>query len=195
MGFLVVNFPVTWACRQLANGPFLAATLSFMENLNLKEGTLMKLSRVISSIGVLVLVLVGCGKAKEVTNSFELKGHWLMTDFEQAGRVEKATDRDSLVLTFKDGKAAFSPTDSARGRALYRAVHRCTLGPRPYRTDRNDIVFDAVLDCSEKRIAVTKIDVDHLKLADPDNPNIVRSFVRLGEDRFLQLVAQPDRHL
>ncbi len=142
-------------------------------------------------------LVAACGAVKdktaEVSNDLNLKGHWLMTESEHASRVETAVEKESMVLTFKDGKAAFSPTDSVKGRAVYATVSHCTAGPRPYHTDKHDIVFEAVTDCPEKRVAVTQLDGDHLKFSDPDTTDVIRTFVRIDDSRYESLVAASDR--
>lgn len=146
---------------------------------------------------IAVALLSACGAVKdaadEVSNSINVKGHWLMTESERASKVEKAVERESMVLTFKDGSAAFSPTDSVKGRAVFATLSRCTAGPRPYRSEKNDIVFDAVTGCEAKRISVQRLDADRFKFADPDNGQIVRVFVRIDEARYQALVKATDR--
>ncbi len=144
-----------------------------------------------------IVCLAACGavkeKAAEVSNEINMKGHWLMTESEHSSKVSKAREKESLVLSFKEGKAAFSPTDSVKGRAVYTTLSHCTQGPRPYRTEKYDIVFEGVTDCPEKRVTVKLLDSDHLKFSDPDNSDIVRTFVRIDDARYESLVKQSDR--
>lgn len=150
------------------------------------------------SIGTAIAgLLAACGaikdKVNEVSNGLNVQGHWLMTESEHASRIEKAIENESVVLTFKDGKAAFSPTDSVKGKAVYTALSNCTAGPRPYRTENNDIVLDAIAGCPEKRVAVQRLDGDRLKFPDPANPDITRTFTRIDDNRYQALVKASDR--
>src|SRR5687767_12998987 len=99
----------------------------------------------------LIALAISCGSARdevnEIANEQRIKGHWLMTQSEHGSTIERALENESMVLTFKDGKAAFSPTDSLRGRAVYTALSRCNQAVRPYETQRNQLVFMEAVDC------------------------------------------------
>lgn len=144
-------------------------------------------------------LLAACGavkdKASEVQHGIEVQGHWLMSESEHSGKLEKVLSNDSMVLTFKDGKAAFSPVDTVKGRAVYALVSNCTAGPRPYHMEKNQIVFEAVAGCAEKRVDVQTMDHNTLKFPDPDNGDIVRTFTRIDDQRYNELVKPSDRKL
>lgn len=166
-----------------------------------KNGPLVQLNR--SATGVIALcafaMLAGCGevkeKAVEVSNGFEIQGHWLMTESKNATVVEEALENESMVLTFKEGKAAFSPTDSVQGHTLHGLLSGCTSGPRPYRMDGNQIVFETVAGCPEKRVSVIELNQTKLIFPDPDNSEIVRTFRRIDEATRAARVRPEDRKL
>lgn len=160
----------------------------------------MKLQKMLFPLGIgIVGLVVGCGavkdKAAEVSNGINVRGNWLMTESQHASTVERAVEKESVVLTFKDGKAAFSPTDSLKGKAVYATLSNCTAGPRPYHADKNDIVFDAVAGCPETRITVQQLDGGSLKFPDPSSPDITRTFVKIDDAHYEALVKASDRHL
>lgn len=139
----------------------------------------------------------GCGALKdegaEISHELNVPGHWLMTESEHTSQVEKFLEKDSLVLTFKDGKYAFSPTDSVKGQAVFAALSACTVGPRPYKTDKQDLVFEAVTECPERRVKVTVLDGDRLKFTDPYDSDVVRTFARIDRVTYERLVKPSDR--
>lgn len=149
----------------------------------------------------LTVLIIGCGKddvknnVAEVTNSIDVKGRWLMLESAEANKVAKALENESMVLTFKDGKAAFSPTNSANGFAVFKLLSDCTKGPRPYHTDKNDLVFDAVTGCAEKRVAVGTLNSTTLMFPDPEKPSITRTFTKIDDAKFNALVKPADRKL
>lgn len=151
--------------------------------------------------GLASLLFASCGKVNdaitEINNDEKIKGHWLLTGTENAGAITNAIERETVVLSFKNGQAAFSPTDSITGR-LYVSFSPCTRGPRPYRTDKNEIVFGAVAavpNCTEKRITVQQLDAQTLKFPDPDNMTLIRVFTKIDEARYFSLVKPSDRRL
>ena len=144
----------------------------------------MRTKKSILYISLALLGLISaCGavkdKVNEVENGINVQGHWLMTQSEHSSKIEKALEAESMVLTFKDGKAAFSPTDSLKGRAVFALLSNCTVGPRPYRMEKNQIVFEAVVGCEEKRVTIQTLDGDTFKCTDPDNKDIIRTFMRI----------------
>lgn len=143
----------------------------------------------------LSILFTACGKVAEVTNSLNLPGHWLMTESEHSNKLEQALENESMVLTFKDGQAAFSPTDSVKGQAVYAALSRCSSGPRPYKVQNNDLIFGAITGCKESRVKVTRLDANRLKFTDPGDPDTIRTFVRINEDKFNTLVKASDKAL
>ncbi len=144
-----------------------------------------------------VALITGCGaikdKSNEVANDINVPGHWLMVQSENGGAVEKALENESMVLTFKDGKAAFSPTDSIKGKAVYALLSGCTTGPRPYRTEKNDLVFEPVAGCDQTRIGVQRLDDASFKFLDPSDGKTMRTFVRIDEAKYHALVKPEDR--
>lgn len=156
-------------------------------------------SKIFSFCGFLALIglIAACGAAKEkveeVKNSIDVKGYWLMTESQHSSKVEKAMERESMVLAFKDGKASFSPTNSLRGHVVYSLLSACTAGPRPYRTEKNQFVFEPVVGCDEKRIVIQTLNDTTFKFADPDNADIIRTFVRIDEAKYQELVKTSDR--
>jgi hypothetical protein len=159
----------------------------------IKGGTMKVQSKLFVALIPLMGILGACGKAKEVKNELTIPGHWLMTQSEHASQVEKSIENESMVLTFQDGKAAFSPTDSVKGRAVYTVLSKCTAGPRAYHADNDQIVFEQTPDCPEKRITVQKLGDDELKFPDPDNADITRTFRRISQEKYEQLVKASDR--
>jgi len=153
-----------------------------------------------SSVAAALLLLgTSCGKVQEqvaeVTNPIELQGRWLVSESDHGGTPVKLIENESLVLTFKDGKAAFAPTDSIKGLAVYTAVHDCTKGPRDFRAEGNDIVFSATPNCAESRITIQQVDASTLKFPDPSDTNVVRVLRRINEDQYLALVKESDRKI
>ncbi len=142
-------------------------------------------------------LMTGCGaikdKANQVANDINLPGHWLMVKSENGGTVEKALENESMVLTFKDSKAAFSPTDTLKGRAVFALLSRCTAGPRPYRTEKHLIVFEAVAGCEEKRVSVERLDDATFKFLDPSDSKTMRTLVRIDEAKYQALITPGDR--
>lgn len=142
--------------------------------------------------------IAGCGakeKMTEINNAIDVKGNWLMTQSEHANVIETALEKESMVLTFKDGKAAFSPTDSLIGRAAFALLSNCTVGPRPYHVDKNQIVFEAVAGCDEKRLTVQTLNDTTFKFPDPDNIAVIRTFRRIDDATYHSLVKASDRKL
>jgi len=145
---------------------------------------------------LLVGFIAGCGakeKANEIKNEFNIRGHWILT--EQTGSPARILENESMVLTFKDGKAAFSPTNSVKGRAAYALLSDCTKGPRPYRIENNVIVLENVTNCPEKRVAIQELNSDAFKCADPDKAEVIRTFGRIDEAKYHALVLPNDRKL
>ena len=144
-----------------------------------------------------VALMTGCGaikdKANETKNDLALPGHWLMAQTENSGAIAKAIENESVVLTFKDSKAAFSPTDTLKGRAVFALLSRCTVGPRPYRTEKNIIVLEAVAGCDEMRASVEQVDGTTFKFTDPSDSKTVRTMVRIDEAKYQALVKAEDR--
>ncbi len=155
-----------------------------------------KVIGVLSILTVLALV-TACGAVKdkiaEMGNSIDVKGHWLMTESEKSNLVEKAIEKESMVLTFQDGKAAFAPTDSVKGLAVFTLLSGCTAGPRPYHMEKDQIVFDAVAGCEERRITVQVLDATTFKFPDPEINELVRTFHRIDESTYQSLVKVADR--
>ena len=149
------------------------------------------------TLGSLVLFMASCGavkdKVNEVTNAQRIKGHWLMTNSEHGGTVENFIENESVVLTFKDDKAAFSPTDSVRGVAVFATIPKCTAGPRNYTTENNDLVLPANPDCGEKRVTVSELSDTTLKFPDPETPDVTRVFVKIDEAKYEALVKASER--
>jgi hypothetical protein len=173
---------------------------TFVAQPNVKEIP-MKLKNGLKLVLLTAFVLVGCGKedvknkVAEVTNSIDVKGRWLMVESSEANKVAKALEKESMVLTFKDGKAAFAPTDSLKGKAVFAGLSNCTAGPRPYHTDKNDLVFDAVTGCAEKKVTVATLNATTLAFADPEKPTITRTFTKIDEAKFQAIVKPADRKL
>lgn len=138
-------------------------------------------------------LMTGCGaikdKANEVNNDINLPGHWLMVQSAGGNFLENET----VVMTFKDSKAAFSPTDTLKGRAAFALLSRCTAGPRPYRTEKHIIVFEAVAGCEEKRVSVERLDDATFKFLDPSDSKTMRTLVRIDEAKYNALVKAEDR--
>lgn len=145
----------------------------------------------------MVGMIASCGAVKdeatEIRNDAKIKGHWLMTESEHSNQVEKVLENESMVLTFKDDKAAFSPTDSVKGQTVYALLSKCTKEVRPYKTDKNQVVFVAVPECPERRVTVEKLDDTTLKFPDPDNGDITRTFQKIDDERYFNLVKASDR--
>ena len=138
-------------------------------------------------------LMTGCGaikeKANEANNAMNLPGHWLMVQTDGGSVLENET----VVLTFKDNKAAFSPTDTLKGRAVFALMSRCTAGPRPYRTEKHIIVLEAVAGCEEKRVSVERVDDTTFKFLDPSDSKTLRTLARIDEAKFQALVKAEDR--
>lgn len=151
----------------------------------------------LSWMGLAVLAVLGCGKVEEAVNEVQnenkLQGHWLLTETEHASQIERLVAKESIVLSFKDKKAAFSPTDSIKGQEVYGAIDECSRGPRPYKTDGNDLVFEAVTNCPEIRLKIQEISDNTLKLPDPKSPDKTRVFQKIDESNYNQLVKASDR--
>ncbi len=145
----------------------------------------------------LTLLTVSCGKVKdgidEIANDRRIQGHWLLSQSEHAGVIERALEKESVVLTFQDGKAAFSPTDSVKGTAVYKTLSACSQGPRPFTTDKQQLVFLANGICPEKRVTIQQLDANTLKFPDPDNNDITRVLGKISEDQYKALVKASDR--
>lgn len=153
-----------------------------------------------SLLGLSFLLITACGakdKAKEISSELNIKAkinnHWLMTQSEHASKVENWVENESLVLTFKDGKAGFSPADSVKGHAVYATLSRCTAETRPFQVDNNQLIFEAVPGCGEKRVTVEKIDDNTLKFPDPENGDITRTFVKINDETYSRLVKASER--
>lgn len=146
-----------------------------------------------------IFVLVACGAVKdkvtEVRNDFEVQGSWLMTQSEHSSQIEKFIENESMVLTFKDGKAAFSPTNSVKGRAVHALLSKCIVGPRRYKMEKNQIVFEAIVGCEERRVTIEALDQSSFKVIDPEDGETVRTFRRITEDAYHKLVKSADRKL
>ncbi len=146
---------------------------------------------------LLPLLNLSCGKVTDAVtgaiNESQIQGHWLLRESEHSSKIEKALENESMVLTFKDSKAGFSPTDSLKGQAVYATVSRCTQGPRSYQVEGKQFIFLANPDCPEKRITVQQVDATTLKFPDPDNADTTRVFTKIDENRYLQLVKASDR--
>lgn len=158
-----------------------------------------KKSMLYVSLAAVLGLISACGAVKdkvaEVENGINVQGHWLMTQSQHSNLIEKALEGESMVLTFKDGEAAFSPTDSLKGRAAYALLSNCEAGPRPYRMEKDQIVFAAVVGCEEKRSTIQTLDGNTFKCTDLDNKDIVRTFVRISDAKYQDLVKQSDRKL
>jgi len=139
-------------------------------------------------------LLASCGAedaVNEVSNELQVRGHWVMSESDNAGVIEKGIDpKNSLVITFADGSATFEPANTLKGKAVYSALSACVKGPRPYKTENNDLVFPAVTNCPELRVTVIKLDGDVLKFPDPENKSITRTFAKIDDVRYQQLVHQ-----
>lgn len=142
-------------------------------------------------------LLVACGavkdKANEISNDSKIQGHWLMTEAEHSSKVEKALENESVVLTFKDSKAAFSPTDTVKGRAVFALLSKCETEVRPYKTDKNQIVFAPVTGCAENRITVQTLDATTLKFPDPQDGDVTRTFRKISDEIYATLVKSSER--
>lgn len=158
--------------------------------------------KTIRNLGTLIgatslLFAVGCGKVKdevtEAQNEMRVEGHWLMNGSEHASDLQKFAEKESMVLTFKDGKAAFSPTDSAKGKTVHATLSACLQKVRNYKTEKNQFVFLAEGDCPELRVTVQQLDDKALKFPDPDHNDITRSFERIDENRYQSLVKKSDQ--
>ena len=148
-------------------------------------------------VALLLLFTLSCGKITDAVtgaiNDGQIQGHWLLVESEHSSKIEKALENESMVLTFKDSKAGFSPTDSLKGQAVYATLSRCTQGPRSYKVEGKQFIFLASADCPEKRISVQQISDTALKFPDPDNNDTTRVFIKVDENRYLQLVKASDR--
>jgi hypothetical protein len=146
-----------------------------------------------------VFALVACGAVKdkvtEVKNDFEIQGSWLMTQSEHSSKIEKFLENESMVLTFKDSKAAFSPTDSVKGRAVHALLSKCLVDPRRYRMEKNQIVFEAVVGCEERRVTIEALDQSNFKAIDPEDGETIRTFRRISEEVYHKLVKPSERKL
>jgi hypothetical protein len=146
-----------------------------------------------------ILSLASCGKIQEVvtqtSNQIQLPGHWLMTESEHSSAVDKFLENESLVLSFADGKMAFSPADSAKGQAVYSTLSDCTKGPRAYRVEGKQIVLPAIPGCAERRVNLEMLNATTLKFPDPDKSDVTRVLVRIDEARYHSLVKASDRKL
>lgn len=143
--------------------------------------------------------VASCGKIKdkvdEVSNSQKVQGHWLQTESENAGAIQKTLENESIVLSFKDDRAAFAPTDSTKGQLVYATLSHCLAGPRSFRTDGNQLVFPAEGDCPEKRVDIQQLDDNSLKFPDPENPKTVRTFIKIDNAAYSKKVKAADRRL
>jgi len=150
-------------------------------------------------IGVASLFLVmSCGKVNdavtETKNETRIEGHWLMNASEHTGEISKLAEKESVVLTFKDGKAGFSPTDSIKGQTVYAAAFdECLQKVRAYNAEKNQFVFPAVDACPEIRVTVQQLDDKTLKFPDFKDNNITRVFERIDENRYQALVKKSDQ--
>jgi len=149
------------------------------------------------AVALIPLLTLSCGKINDAVtgaiNDSQIQGHWLLLESEHSSKIEKALENESMVLTFQDSKAAFSPTDSVKGQAVYATLSRCSQGPRDYKVEGKQFIFVAGSDCPEKRITVQQLDSTTLKFPDPDNADTTRVFTKIEESRYLQLVKASDR--
>ena len=150
-----------------------------------------------AAIGLALLSACGAVQdaADKINNSFNAPGHWLMVSSETSGTVAKAIENESVVLTVKDSKVAFSPVSTVKGKAVYATLSNCTKGPRPYRTEKNDIILAPVAGCAEKRVTVNTLSGDQFKFPDPEDNRVLRVFQRIDDAKFQALVKPEDRKL
>jgi hypothetical protein len=149
------------------------------------------------SIPLGLALVAGCGAVKDtatqIKNGFDIQGHWLMTKSEHSNAVANAVENQSMVLTFKDGKAAFSPTDSIQGRAVFALLSHCTAGPRPYHMDKDQLVLEPITGCGQESVTIDTLDNNTLKFPDPDDTDTTRTFQRIDESKYDSLVKTSDR--
>jgi hypothetical protein len=146
------------------------------------------------------LIFAACGKVQdkvtEVKNDQRIKGSWLLVSTENNGTVLNSLEKESLVLTFKDEKTAFSAvSDSPKAKALLTALNNCTAGPRPYKIDKDQIVLSDIVNCPQKQAPILTLDDTTLKFADPNAPQTVRVFRKLSDDEYQTRVKPADRRL
>ena len=152
-------------------------------------------------LGVLSVLIFGCGKevqqvkqaVQEAANAYNVEGHWLMVESDHSNDIEKIVEKESMVLTFNDKTAAFSPVDTLKGKGVFTLLEGCNAGPRPYKVDKNQLVFEKFQDCEEVRVDIEKLDGNTLKFADPTDRDTIRTFTRIDEDRYNVLVRPSDR--
>lgn len=148
---------------------------------------------------VSVIMLGGCGKVDEkvteIRHDVLIKGNWLLTDTINASRIEKAAEKESVVLVFRGDRAAFSPVNSVKGKAVYMAIAECTRGPRDYKTDKSLLIFPKTPACEEKQVNIEQVDETTLKFSDPNDAKITRVFRKISDDLYQNLVAPGDRRL
>ena len=148
-----------------------------------------------------MLVLGGCGKAKDTvdaaSNEVRIKGNWVMTETDKSGTKKAVAEADSVVLTFKDGKVAYSPINNLANKAAYLLEYHssCKSGPRPYKVDGNNLRLEAVAGCAEVVLPIQRLDNETLIVADTDNINIVHTYGKADDARYYKLVQPTDRKL
>ncbi len=149
---------------------------------------------VVGMLGV-ILISTSCGKAKELANDINVQGNWVLSATENAGKLTNAVEADSVVLTFKDGKAAISSASTVVAKALYTGLDDCFKTARPYNTKDNQLVFPVQGACPERRLDVLQLDRGTLKFPDPTDGKVNRVFSRIDDDKYHTLVLAPDRKL
>lgn len=150
-------------------------------------------------------IFASCGKVEdkvaEVKNDINVKGSWSLIRTEGVpvvGTIESPKDTDSLVFTFKDDKSvlvAASGSTVATKLSKDILVSSCGSAVRPYRTDKKTLVFEAVSGCQAQSVTVIALDGDSLKIPDADQPNLVRTFKKISDQRYNELVKPADRKI
>jgi hypothetical protein len=146
---------------------------------------------------IAALAVLSCGQVKEgvteTSNAAKIPGRWLANPSEHSNALANAAENEAVVLSFRNGKYAYEPTD--KGQAIYLTYSDCLRGPREYKTDKDQLVFVATPNCPEKRGTIQQLDSTTLKFADPDKPDITRVFTKIDETRYMALVKASDRKL
>jgi hypothetical protein len=131
------------------------------------------------------LVTSSCGRvesaAQTVSNDAKLPGHWLQ-------------DNNSLVLTFKDGKAAYSPVSGFKGKVADLFKSACEQGPRSYRVDGNQIIYAAEgPNCPQVAVTIQKVTEKNLEIPSLSDPKTILKFAVMNDADFNAKVDEKDR--
>jgi hypothetical protein len=90
----------------------------------------------------------------------------------------------------------FLPTREAlKNREREIVNEKCLVDPRRYRMEKNQIVFEAVVGCEERRVTIEALDQSNFKAIDPEDGETIRTFRRISEEVYHKLVKPSERKL